>query len=74
MRDRRGAYRVLVGRPKEMEDICIDGRIILKWFFKKWDEMHGMDCSGSVQGQVAGLSECGNEPSGSINMGNFFTS
>jgi hypothetical protein len=33
-----------------------------------------MDCSGSVQGQVAGPSECGNEPSGSINVGNFFTS
>jgi hypothetical protein len=74
MRDRRSAYRVLVGRPEEMEDIGIDGRIIIKWFFKKWDERHGMDCSGSVQEQVAGPSERGNEPSGSINVGNFFTS
>jgi hypothetical protein len=31
--NRRGAYRVLVVRPeqkKHLEDLCIDGRIILK--------------------------------------------
>ena len=27
---------------------------------------HGLDLAGSGQGQVAGTSECGNEPSGSI--------
>ena len=27
---------------------------------------HGLDRAGSGQGQVAGTSECGNEPSGSI--------
>jgi hypothetical protein len=37
-RDRRAAYRVLVGDPRErahLEDLGVDGRIILKRFFEK---------------------------------------
>jgi len=40
MGDRRGAYRVLVGKPEGKDhwtDIDIDGSIILKCIFKKWD-------------------------------------
>jgi hypothetical protein len=39
--ERRGAYRVLVTRAKgknHLEDPDIDGWIVLKWVFRKWDE------------------------------------
>jgi hypothetical protein len=32
---------------------------------------HGLDRSGSGEGQVAATCECGNEPSGSIKCGEF---
>jgi hypothetical protein len=38
MGKRRSAYRVLVGKPGKrdrLEDPCIDGRIILRWIFRK---------------------------------------
>jgi hypothetical protein len=34
---------------------------------------YGLDRVGSGEGQVAGSCECCNEPSGSINAGNFLT-
>jgi hypothetical protein len=37
---KRGVYRVLVGKHGEgdhLEDPGVEGRIILRWIFMKWD-------------------------------------
>jgi hypothetical protein len=39
MGEGRGVYRVLVGKPGERDhwrDLGVDGRIILRWIFRKW--------------------------------------
>jgi hypothetical protein len=39
MGERRGVYRVLVGKLRErdhLKDPDVDGRIILRWIFMKW--------------------------------------
>jgi hypothetical protein len=44
MGEKRGAYRILVGRREgrhHLGDPGVDGRIILKWILKTWDG--GMD-------------------------------
>jgi hypothetical protein len=36
----RGVYRVLVGNLRERDhwgDTSVDGRIIIRWIFRKWD-------------------------------------
>ena len=50
MGDRRGAYRVLVGRPDEkrpLQEPSLYGSIILKCILKKWNR--GMDSIGLAQ-------------------------
>jgi len=37
---RRGVYRILVKKlegKRPLEDPGVDGRIILRWIFRKWD-------------------------------------
>jgi len=47
MGDGRIVYRVLVGKPEgerdHLEDTDVDGMIILKWIFRKWDVVCGLD-------------------------------
>ena len=50
-----------------LEDPGIDGRIILKWIFKKWD---GGAWTGLIWLRI-GTCECGNEHSGSTKRGEF---
>jgi IS5 family transposase len=43
MGERRGVYRVLVGKPEGKRPHRrpgVDGRIILRWIFRKWDVVH----------------------------------
>jgi hypothetical protein len=65
---------ILVRRPEgniHLEDLAVDGEIILEWIFVKYDRRCGLDSSGSGQGPVASPCEHGNEPTGSIKNGEF---
>ena len=57
-------------KTDHLEDPGVD-EIILKLIFKKCNGGHGVDGSGSGQGQVEGFCKCGTEPSGSIKCGEF---
>jgi len=46
MGERRGVYRVLVGKREgknHLENLGVDEKILLRWIFRKWDVGHGMD-------------------------------
>jgi hypothetical protein len=50
-----------------LEDPDVDGKIILRWIFRKWDV-------GAWTGLIwlgGSTCKCGNEPLGSINCGGF---
>jgi len=47
---RRGVYRVLVGKTEGKRQLGTykrDGRIILRWIFRKMDVGYGLDRCGS---------------------------
>ena len=67
-----GFWWVTLIERYHLQDPGVDGRIICKRIFKKWDGGYGLDSSGSGQGQVGGSRECGNEPSVSIKFREFF--
>jgi len=62
------------GNLKERDhlgDPGADGRIILRWIFRKWDVEVWTGSSWLRIGTGGGHCECGNEPSGSIKCGEF---
>ena len=63
---RRGIWWGNPRKGDHLEYRGVDGRIILKWIFEKWDRGYALDRSGSGQKEVAGCCECGNEPSVTI--------
>jgi hypothetical protein len=74
MEGKRGDTGFWWGNLRErvkFEDPGVDGKIILRWIFRKWDVGFGLDRAGSGEGEVAVTCECGNEPSGSIKCGEF---
>jgi hypothetical protein len=54
-----------------LKDPGVDGRIILKWILEKRDG--GMDWISKAQNRdkVSGFCECGSEPFGSMECGEF---
>jgi len=54
-----------------LEEPGIYGRIILRWVFRKWYGDAWMGFIWLSIGTVAGICECGNEPSGSIKCQEF---
>jgi len=76
MGERRSIHRVLVGKPEEKvhsEDQGVNGRIILRRIFRKWD-VRAWTGSCWLRIRTGGATcGCGNEPSVSKKCGNFLT-
>ena len=71
MEEGRGVHKVLVGKPQERDhwgDQDVDGRIILRWIFRKWEGFVGTEWSWLRIGAGGGY-ECDNVPSSSIQCG-----
>jgi hypothetical protein len=69
MGEERGVHRVFVGKPegtRSLESPDVDGRIILRWIFRKLEGVVGTEWSRLRIG--TGTCEYGKELLGSINM------
>jgi hypothetical protein len=58
MRDRRDVYKVLVGEPEgrnHLENPSVDGRILLKWIFKKSSDRTWNGLIWIRRGTIGGL-------------------
>jgi len=74
MGERRGVCSVLVGKLRErnhLGDPGVDGRIISRWIFRKWDVGVWTGSSWLKTGTGAGTCECGNECRVLQNAGKF---
>ena len=56
-----------LGKGERLEDLGVDGGIILRWIFKEWDweERTGYFFDSRWE-QIGNCCECGDEPSGSM--------
>jgi len=54
-----------------LEDPGVDGSIILRWIFRKWDVVVWTATSLLRIGTIGGQFKCGNELLGSIKCGEF---
>ena len=77
MGEGRGVHRVLIGKPEGKNhwgDPDVDGRIILRWIFRKWEGVVGTGWSWLRIGTGGGHLWVREEHSGSKNTGNLLTS
>jgi hypothetical protein len=54
------------GDRDHLDDLGVDGRVILKWIFKRWDAEAWAGFARLRKETVVGACECGKEPMGSI--------
>ena len=57
MGEGRGVHRVLMGKPegkRPLRDPEVDGRVILRWIFRKWEGVVGTGWSWLRTGRGSG--------------------
>jgi len=67
---KEGGIKMLLKKRNQLEGPGVDGRIILRWIFRKWDVGAWTESIWLKIG-TGGGHLCGNEPSGSIKCGEF---